>query len=93
MAYPQKSPHGSTFDVVLKRLDLAHIGSKRTAHLRHTGQFPGMALQFDQVVEGVCPTQLAGVDEAHEQIPDLRTVQGAIKQGETDSFQYRCFKG
>jgi len=23
--------------VVLKRLDLARIGSKRTAHLRHTG--------------------------------------------------------
>ena len=31
-----KCPHGSTLDVVLKRLDLAHIGSKRTAHLRHT---------------------------------------------------------
>jgi hypothetical protein len=28
-----KSPHGSTFDEVLKKPDLAHMGSKRTAHL------------------------------------------------------------
>jgi hypothetical protein len=40
-----------------------------------------MALQFDQVIEGVCAAQLAGVDQAHEQIADLGTVQGAIKQG------------
>jgi hypothetical protein len=40
-----------------------------------------MALDFDQVVEGVGATQLAGVDQAHEQIADLRTVKGAIKQG------------
>jgi len=31
---PTKRPHGSTFDVVLKRLALAHSGSKRTAHLK-----------------------------------------------------------
>jgi hypothetical protein len=46
--------------------------------LRAGGQFPGMALKFDQVVEGVGTAQLAGVDQAHEQIADLRTVQGAI---------------
>jgi hypothetical protein len=39
-----------------------------------------MALDFDQVVEGVGAAQLAGMDQAHEQIPDLRTVQGAIVQ-------------
>jgi len=32
----RKRPHGSTRDVVLKRRALAHGGSKRTAHLRHT---------------------------------------------------------
>ena len=32
---PTKCPHGSTFDEVLKRLDLARIGSKRTAHPWH----------------------------------------------------------
>jgi hypothetical protein len=41
------------------------------------GQFLGMALQPDQIVEGVDATQLAGVDQAHEQITDLRPVQGA----------------
>src|SRR5580704_5758041 len=45
------------------------------------GQLPGVALQLDQVVEGVGSTQLAGVDQAHEQIADLRPVQGAVKQG------------
>jgi hypothetical protein len=32
----RKSPHGSTFEVVLKRLDEARIGSNRMAHLWHT---------------------------------------------------------
>ena len=45
------------------------------------GQFPGVALQLDQVVEGVSSTQLAGVDQAHEQIADLRPIEGAIEQG------------
>jgi hypothetical protein len=40
-------------------------------------QFLGMALQPDQIVEGVDATQLEGVDQAHEQITDLRPVQGA----------------
>ena len=44
------------------------------------GQFLGVALQLDQVVEGVGATQLAGVDQAHEQIADLRAVQGAIEE-------------
>ena len=40
-----------------------------------------MALKLDQVVEGVGAAQLAGVDQAHEQIPNLGAVQGAIVQG------------
>jgi hypothetical protein len=39
-----------------------------------------VALQLDQVVEGVGAAQLAGMDQAHEQIADLRPVQSAIKQ-------------
>ena len=51
------------------------------------GQFPGVALQLDQIVEGVGATQLAGVDQAHEQIADLCPVQSAIKQGVLASME------
>jgi hypothetical protein len=43
--------------------------------------FPGVALQFHQVVKGVGAAQLAGVDQTHEQIAHLRPVQRAIEQG------------
>ena len=46
-----------------------------------SGQFPGMALQLDQVGEGVGSTQLAGVDQAHEQVADLSPAQGAVEEG------------
>jgi hypothetical protein len=36
ITYHQLKPARKHFDVVLKRLDLAQIGSRRTAHLRHT---------------------------------------------------------
>ena len=53
-----------------------------TASFRGTGgQFPGVALQLDQVVEGVGSTQLAAMDQAYEQIADLRAVQGAVEEG------------
>jgi len=39
-----------------------------------------MALQFDPVVEGVDAAQLACVDQTHEQIADLSSVQSAIKK-------------
>ena len=45
------------------------------------GQFHGVALQLDQVVEGVGATQLAGMDQAHKQITGLRSVESAIEQG------------
>ena len=37
-----------------------------------------MTLQLDQVVEGVHTAQLAGVDQAHEQIADLRAMQSTV---------------
>jgi hypothetical protein len=40
-----------------------------------------MALQLGQVVEGVGVAQLTGVNQAHEQITHLRSVQRPIKQG------------
>ena len=46
-----------------------------------------MALQLDQVVERVDAAQLAGVDQAHEQITDLRPVQGAVEQGVLSSME------
>jgi hypothetical protein len=39
-----------------------------------------VTLQLDQVVEGVGAAQLAGMDQAHELITDLRAMKGAIKQ-------------
>jgi hypothetical protein len=36
ITYPQPSLHGSTLVAVAKKLGLAHMGSKRTAILRHT---------------------------------------------------------
>ncbi len=43
------------------------------------GQLSCVLLQLGQVVEGVHPAQLAGVDQAHEQIADLRPVYRSIK--------------
>lgn len=37
-----------------------------------------MTLEFHHVVEGVCAAQLVGVDQGHEQIADLSTIQSAI---------------
>jgi hypothetical protein len=51
------------------------------------GQFLSVAFQFDQVVEGVDAAQLAGVDQAHEQIADLSPVQGAVEQGVPSSME------
>ena len=50
-----------------------------------------MALEFDQVVEGVGAAQLAGVDQRHEQVADLRSVERAIEQ-RVLSMQHRSFQ-
>ena len=44
------------------------------------GEFAGVPLQFGQIVERVGPAQLAGMNEAHEQIAHLSAVQRLIKQ-------------
>ena len=38
------------------------------------------AVASREVVEGICPAELAGVDQAHEQIPSFGAVQRAIEQ-------------
>ena len=39
-----------------------------------------MSLQFGQVVEGIGPAELAGVDETHEHIADVSAVLGLVEQ-------------
>ena len=46
---------------------------------RVLGQFLGVFLQFDQVLEGIDAVQFASMDQAHEQIPHLGTVLGLIE--------------
>jgi len=49
--------------------------------LRWAGcQFLGVALQLDQVVEGIGTAQLTGVNQTHEQVAYLRSVQRPIEQ-------------
>jgi len=71
------------FIITLNRIEVRQSLAIVPWHPLHGtgGQFPGVALQLDQVVEGVHATQLAGVDQAHEQIADLRPVQGVVKHG------------
>ena len=44
-------------------------------------QLGGVALQLAEIVESIGASQFAGVDQAHEQVAYLRTVQRAIEQG------------
>jgi hypothetical protein len=39
-----------------------------------------VALQRDEVVEGLDLVQFGGMDQAHEQVADARPIQGAIEQ-------------
>jgi hypothetical protein len=43
-------------------------------------QLLGVPLQLGEIVEGIRAIQFAGMDQANEQIADLGTVQGFIKQ-------------
>ena len=43
-------------------------------------QLHGVPLQLGQIVEGIDAVKFAGVDEAHEQVPHLRSLPGLIKQ-------------
>ena len=40
-----------------------------------------MAIQFGEVVEGIRPAQFAGVDQAHEDVAHMGTVQSLVEQG------------
>ena len=51
-----------------------------------------MALQFDQVFERVGAAQLAGMDEAHEQVADLCAIQGAVVESVL-AMQNRSLQG
>ncbi len=49
--------------------------------LRWVGrQLPGMPLQLGEVVEGIGSIQLAGVDQAHEQVTGLGAVQRFVEE-------------
>ena len=58
---------------------------------RASYQLLSVTLQFCQVVERVSAAQLAGVNQAHEQVPHLRSVQGPVEQSvlpvQNDPFQ------
>jgi len=43
-------------------------------------QFLGVALDLDQVIEGVDAAQLTGVNQAHKQVTYLRPVQRPVEQ-------------
>jgi len=47
---------------------------------RILGQFDAVFLHLGEVVEGIGMAQLAGVDQAHEQIAHLGAVRGLIKE-------------
>ena len=49
-------------------------------------------LQLCQKVKRVCPAQLAGVDEAHEEVANLRAVHRFIEQ-RVLAMQYDTFQG
>jgi hypothetical protein len=45
------------------------------------GKISGMFLKFCQVIKGIDTSQIAGMDQAHKQIPNARTIFSFIKQG------------
>ena len=48
---------------------------------RRPFQFPGIFEQPGEIVQRVYPGQLAGMDQAHEQIPHLGPTMGFVEQG------------
>ena len=49
--------------------------------LRMLGKISGMFLKCCKIIKGINPSQIAGIDQAHEQIPNARTIFSFIKQG------------
>jgi hypothetical protein len=48
--------------------------------LRVRGKFRAMPLQFREVVEGIGSVQLTGVNQTHEQITDMCSVQRLVEK-------------
>jgi hypothetical protein len=44
------------------------------------GQLSGVSLQFGQVIEGIYVVELAGLDEAHEHVANVGTIEGLVEQ-------------
>ena len=40
-----------------------------------------MPFEFREVVEGIGPAEFAGVNQAHEDVPDVSAMAGPVKQG------------
>ncbi len=49
--------------------------------LRMLGKISAMFLKFCQVIKGINPSQIAGMDQAHKQIANARTIFSFIEQG------------
>ena len=80
-AWPQSILFGQAGFIILQRV-CQRLAVVPRHPLRWVGrQFLGVPLQLGQIVERVGAAQLAGVDQAHEQVADLRPVQGPIEQG------------
>jgi len=43
------------------------------------GEFRGVAIQLGEVIEGIGPAEFAGVDQAHEDIPDMGSMASLVK--------------
>jgi hypothetical protein len=64
---------------------------KKSASGRHSGLLFGIFQECGQVLEGVDIVQLAGVNQAHEQVADGSAVPGLIKEAVL-AVQYRCLE-
>ena len=47
---------------------------------RVLGKISGMFLKYGKVIKWINPSQIAGMDQAHKQIPNARTIFSFIKQ-------------
>ena len=44
------------------------------------GKISGMFLKFGKIIKGINTSQIAGMDQAHEQISNARTIFSFVKQ-------------
>ena len=48
---------------------------------RMLGKIRSVFLKIGKVIKGINPSQIAGMDQAHKQIPNARTIFSFIEQG------------